>query len=430
MSAAPHLAALIGVPTISATPDPGALAALHGRIRELYPLVAARLEWETVGGGALLLTWRGGPGAPIVLMAHQDVVPVTGQRWCTDPFTGRIEHGVITGRGALDDKGALVAILEAVESLLAEDVTPPADVHLCFGHDEEVAGDGARTIADLLRERGVRPGLVIDEGGAVVEGMLPGVRGPLAVIGLAEKGVATVRITARAAGGHASVPPRRGAPGRLAAALLRLERHPQPARTNPIVVRMAEALAPRLPWAVGTVVAASAVRPLLGPVLGRMGGTAGALARTTVAVTRLTGGTADNVLAAEATAMLNVRVAPGDQLECVLARIRRTVKDPYVEVELVDGYDASPVSRTDGPAWDRLSAAIRAAYPDALPVPYLMVQASDARWFAADCDAVYRFLPFAISAEQLAAVHGPNESIDVAALEAGVFFFRALLAAP
>ncbi|HET6826952.1 MAG TPA: M20/M25/M40 family metallo-hydrolase [Amnibacterium sp.] len=430
MTPAEHLAALIAVPTISAAPDATVLEALHQRIRDLYPLVAGRLEWETVDGGALLLTWRGGPAAPIVLMAHLDVVPVTGQRWSADPFEGRIEDAAVVGRGALDDKGALVAILEAVESLLAEDVVPPGDVHLCFGHDEEVAGSGARTIAALLRDRGVRPGLVIDEGGAVVEGMLPGVQGPLAVVGLAEKGVATVRLTARAAGGHASVPPRRSAPGRLAAALVRLERHPQPARTSPVVARMVAALGPRLHPAVRALVTASAARPLLGPALGRIGGTAGALVRTTVAVTRVSAGTADNVLAAEAGALVNVRVAPGDRLAQVVERIRRTVKDPDVEVALVDGHEASPVSRADGAAWERMRAAIGVAYPAALVVPYVMVQASDARWFAADCDAVYRFLPFAISAGQLAATHGPDESIDVAALEAGVTFFRALITRP
>lgn len=429
MTAATRLAALIAVPTISAAPDPAALETLHRRIRDLYPLVADRLEWETVGGGALLLTWRGGAARPTVLMAHLDVVPVALQRWSADPFEGRIEEGAVIGRGALDDKGAVVAILDAVESLLAEDVVPPGDVHLCFGHDEEVAGSGARTIAALLRERGVRPGLVIDEGGAVVTGMLPGVRGPIAVVGLAEKGVATVRLTARAEGGHASVPPRRSAPGRLAAALLRVERHPQPARTNPVVARMAAALGQRLHPAVRAVVTARAARPLLGPALGRIGGTAGALVRTTVAVTRLSAGTADNVLAAEAGAVLNVRLAPGDRLDQVVERIRRTVRDPDVAVALVDGHEASPVSRADGPAWERMRAAIRAAYPAALLVPYVMVQASDARWFAADCDAVYRFLPFAISAEQLAAIHGPDESIDVAALEAGVTFFRALITA-
>jgi carboxypeptidase PM20D1 len=226
------------------------------------------------------------------------------------------------------------------------------------------------------------------------------------------------------------VPPRRSAPGRLSAALLRLERHPQPARTSPIVAGMAAALAPRLPRPLRAVVAAGAARPLLGPALGLVGGTAGALARTTVAVTRVSAGTADNVLAAEATAVLNIRVAPGDRLPVVVERIRRTVKDPEVEVALVDGHEASAVSRGEGPAWERMVAAIGAAYPDALPVPYVMVQASDARWFADDCDAVYRFLPFAISAAQLAAIHGPDESLDVAALEAGVRFFRALITTP
>src|SRR4051794_21094240 len=231
-------------------------------------------------------------------MAHSDVVPVTQQRWAADPFEGRIAGGAVHGRGALDDKGALVAALEAVESMLAEGLVPPGDVHLCFGNDEEVAGSGSRAISDLLRDRGVRPALVVDEGGAVVEGALPGVRGPIAVIGLGEKGVATVLLTARAAGGHASTPPRRTAPGRLAAALVRIERHPFPARTTPVLAGMIEALAPRLPRAAAALVRSRAVRPLVGPLLGLGGGTPAALARTTVAITQVQAGVAPNVLAA------------------------------------------------------------------------------------------------------------------------------------
>jgi carboxypeptidase PM20D1 len=429
VTAAERLAALIRIPTVS---DPGerdeaAFAAFRAALAELYPLVHERLEREVVDGGSLHLVWRGGGEAPIVLMAHHDVVPVVDQRWRRDPFGGDIADGSVHGRGALDDKGPLVAVLEAVEGLLAEGVVPSGDVHVVSGHDEEVMGSGARSIARLLAERGVRPELVLDEGGAVVTGMVPGVAGPLAMIGLTEKGVATIRLTTRSAGGHASVPPRRQATVRLARALTRIERRPFPARANPAVVAMAAALRPRLPRPIGAALASRLAAPALGPLLGLLGGVPGALVRTTVAVTRLRAGTAVNVLAAEAIADLNVRIAPGDDVAAVVAGLRRRIGDPSVEVTVLEGEDPAPLSRAHGPAWDRVTAAVRASYPDALAVPYVMVQASDARHFTALGAEVYRFMPFAITADELAAIHGADERVSIAALEAAVAFHRSLL---
>ena len=429
MTPAERLAALVRIPTVSdpAVRDEAAFAAFRERLAELYPLVHARLERRVVDGGTLHLVWRGGPAAPIVLLAHHDVVPVADQPWREDPFGGRVEDGVLHGRGALDDKGPLVAVLEAVEGLLAEGVVPAGDVHVVSGHDEEVQGGGARAVAAALAEEGVRPLLVLDEGGAVVEGMVPGVRGPLAMIGLGEKGVATVRLTTRSAGGHASVPPRGQATVRLARALTRIEARPFPARTNPAVAAMAAALRPRLRRPVAAVLGARAAAPALGPLLGLLGGVPGALVRTTVAVTRLAAGTATNVLAAEATAVLNVRIAPGDDLEGVTERLARVIGDPSVTVE-AEGEDPSPLSRAAGPAWDRMTAALAASHPEALPVPYVMVQASDARHFTGLGGDVYRFMPFAITAEELAAIHGADERVRIAALDAAIAFHRALLA--
>jgi carboxypeptidase PM20D1 len=297
-------------------------------------------------------------------------------------------------------------------------------VYLAFGDDEELRGTGARSIAALLAERGIRPALVLDEGGAVVEGMLPAVRGPVALIGLTEKGVAAVRLTVSCAPGHAAMPPRRSAPGRLARALVRIERHPFPARANPAVRAMGKALAPRLPRAL----AALAAGPFAGPLLGLAGGPPSALVRTTVAVTGLAAGTAHNVLAAEASALLNLRIVPGDTVDSAVTRLRRRIADPLVRIDVLAGDDPPPVSRADGPGWDRLCAAIALGAPGALPVPYLMVQASDSRHYASISDAVYRFRPFGITAARLATIHGADERLEVAELERGVAFYRALLA--
>ncbi|MGN6444411.1 M20/M25/M40 family metallo-hydrolase [Amnibacterium sp.] len=426
MTPAERLAALIRIPTVS-TAGEATFAAFRDRLAELYPLVHAHLERQVVGGGALHLVWRGGDEPPIVLMAHHDVVPVTDQRWRHDPFDGVVADGVVHGRGALDDKGPLVAVLEAVEGLLAEGVVPGGDVHIVSGHDEEVRGTGARAVAEALAVAGVRPSLVLDEGGAVVEGVVPGVRGRLAMIGLTERGTAEVRLSTRSSGGHAAIPPRVQATVRLATALTRVDRHPFPPRSHPAVRAMAAALGERLPRPVAAALRARASGPAVARVLAALGGVSAALVRTTVAVTRLRAGDAANVLAAEAAAELNIRIAPGDTVHGVVDRLRRVIRDPAVEVELLRGEDPPPASRAQGPAWDRVVAAVHVSHPDALPVPYVMVQASDARHFTRLGADVYRFMPFAITAEELAAIHGADERVSVTALDAAIAFHRALI---
>ncbi|MDH2443879.1 M20/M25/M40 family metallo-hydrolase [Amnibacterium sp. CER49] len=427
-TAAEHLGELLRIPTVSRAEgrDEGAFAAFRAALERLYPRTFGALEVEEVAARALLLTWRGGPGRPVVLMAHGDVVPVDGQAWSRNPFGGAIEGGAVHGRGALDDKGALVAVLEAVESLLGDGTAPSGDVLVSIGLDEEVGGAGARAVAALLAERGIDPELVLDEGGAVVTGMVPGVRGPLALVGLTEKSVARVRLVASATAGHASAPARGSATARLARALLRIERRPAPARTNPALTAMVAALGPRLPRPLAALPPARTAA-LLAPVLGRAGGLPAALVRTTVAVTGLAAGTAANVLPGTAEARLNVRIAPGDSVEQVLRRLRRVVRDRAVAVELDDGADPAPPSPAEGEGWDRLTRALAVSHPRATAVPYLMVQASDARFFAERWRPVYRFAPFAIDRDELASIHGTDERLRVDALEAGVAFFRALL---
>ena len=426
---AERLAALIRIPTVSdpATRDAATFAAFRDRLAELYPLVHARLEREVVGGGALHLVWRGGDARPIVLMAHHDVVPVTDQPWQRDPFGGEIVDGVVHGRGTLDDKGPLVAVLEAVEGLLAEGFVPTGDVHVVSGHDEEVRGSGARAIAELLAAQGVRPSLVLDEGGAVVEGVVPGVRGPLAMIGLTERGMADVRLTTRSSGGHAAIPPRRQATVRLATALTRIERHPFPAAQQ--CRRRRDGRGAR-PAAAGTDRHRAAV-PCLGPCSraaarrDRRGvGGAGPHDRRRHAPPRGGGGERPRGRGDGGSEHPD---RPGGSVQGVLDRLRRVVHDPSVGIELLAGDEPPPLSRSDGPAWDRVAAAVRAAYPDALPVPYVMVQASDARHYGDLGAEVYRFMPFAITADELAAIHGADERVSIRSLAAAIAFHRNLL---
>lgn len=432
-AAAARLAELIRIPTVSrndrAEIDEAAFAEFRARLATLYPVTHAALEREQLGDGALLYRWRGTTDEPpLVLMAHYDVVPVEGQDWSRDPFSGLIEDGVVHGRGAIDDKGSLVAIMEAVESLVTAGFTPRRDVWLSFGNDEEVTGVGAQLAVTAFTERGIRPWAVLDEGGAVVSGMFPGVPGQIAVVGLAEKGSLNVELVTTDPGGHAASPTPGGAPARLAKAILAIDEHPFPARLNDVVLGMVDAAGRHAPGPLRAVFAhASALGPVLATVLSRAGREANALVRTTVAVTRPEGSTASNVLATRAVAHLNIRIALGETVQSTVDRLRRVIGDPTVELRVLTGNDPSPVSRTDNDAWALVAAAAQAAYPDAVVAPYLMVQASDSRHFSQICDSVYRFMPFDVTREELAALHAADERITVAALHRGAGFVRHLI---
>lgn len=324
-AAASRLAQLITCRTVSSRDpedvDPREFSRFRRLLAELYPLVHEALEFEQVSGGGLLYRWPGRAGssgtatppAPIVLMAHYDVVPVEDEdTWEHPPFAGVIEGGYIHGRGALDDKGALAAILEAAEALLQEGFVPERDVYLSFGDNEETAGDTAAAIAETLAVRGVRPWLVLDEGGAVAAQAFPFVNRPVAVVGVSEKGILDVELSVEDSGGHASTPSRRGATSRLARAVVRLDNRPFPASLHPVTLDMLGRLSTGASLLPGLLFArAGTLRRPLTRVFGALGGEPNALTRTTVAVTRLQGSKASNVLATRASATANIRIAPG-----------------------------------------------------------------------------------------------------------------------
>lgn len=434
-----RLRALIRVPTVSRMApelaDESAFVRFRALLAELYPLIHERLELEVVAGGTLLFHWAGqGTGAPNVLMAHYDVVPADEPGWTHDAFAAELvgEPGDpeqrVWGRGAIDDKGALAVILEAVEDGLAAGFQPASDLYLSFGHNEETAGDGAEAVVALFLERGIRPALVIDEGGAVVEGVFPGVSVPIAVVGVTEKGIAGIELSVAKPGGHASTPVRNGATARLARAILRLEKHPPRASISAPTLAMIQTLGAHASGPLGVLLPrAAAFRPLLAAAFARLGPEIEAMVRTTRAVTRLSGSAGDNVIAERATAMVNVRVAVGSSVEEAARDIRTAVDDPAVTVRVVYGSEPSPVSRSEGPVWQLLSDAILDAFPGTVVTPYVMLQASDSRHFAAISDGVYRFLPFDLRTEERATLHAIDESIRVSTYLRGIAFYRRLL---
>lgn len=432
---------LLQIPTVSRTdeseidwqPFDDFLAALV----RLYPRTHEVLEREVIDGHSLLYRWPGarGAGDPLVLMAHLDVVPVVEEEWDHPPFAAEIvgsgADATIHARGAIDDKGSLVAILEAVEQLVADGFTPARDVYLSFGHNEETAGGGARAIVALLDERNIRPGLVLDEGGAVVDGAVPGVGVPTAMVGVAERGVMTLLMTARETGGHASTPPAMPATARLARGIDRLRRHPFPTRIAPPVRAMFATLAPHAPqplrWVFGNL---GLTGPLVAAVLPRVGAETNAMVRTTAVATELSGAPGENVLATTARASINIRLLTGDTVAGATERVRRVVADPELEIEVRHGSDPSPVSPWRGEPWRRIAGAVREALGDEIvTTPYIQLGASDSRWFTPISSHVYRFTPFHLTRAERDGLHAHNERIRVDVWLRGIDFYRALIEA-
>jgi carboxypeptidase PM20D1 len=399
----------------------------------LYPALHATLERTLIARNSMLYRWPGRePGAPTVLMAHYDVVPATDEGWEHPPFaaelTGDGDEQVLWGRGTLDDKGALVAILEAVDTLIAEGHLPLHDVYLSFGHDEETVGKGAQAVVAHLAERGIRPAIVVDEGGAIVEDVFPAVHEPIAMVGVSEKGITTLRLQVAQAGGHASTPPRMTATVRLARAIMRLNGRPFPTRLSETNLQMIETLGARATGPLRHVFTrARTLKPLMIAAFGRLSDETRAITRTTTAVTRLSGSLASNALAEEASADVNVRIAVGSTVEDTLRHVRRAIGDPEVRVLVIDANEPSPVSPTSGPEWESIRASIAETCPEAIVSPYVMLGASDSRHFTRISDAVYRFTPFEMSTDERGTLHARNERIHVATWLRGIGFYATLL---
>ena len=432
---AERLSQMIQRPTVSAELDRRGKEPFEdfvALIAEQYPRVHQTLELERPTEFGLLFRWTGRRTAsdgPLVLMAHYDVVPVDeSDAWTYPPFEGRIADSSVYGRGALDDKGPLIVILEAVENLLAEVFAPARDVYLSFGGNEETYGDAAEAIAAWFMDKSIVPWLVLDEGGAVVDSPLPFVPGRAAMVGVGEKGVVTVKLTARGEGGHASAPPPMTAVRRIARALDRLDGRTFRPRTPEAITRMLSQFAAQTPGPARHLLRLlAAAPPLTARVFARLGGEPAALVRTTVAATMQSGGTAANVLPSQASATLNLRIALGETVQGSVRRVRRRIRDHLVSVEVVESSEPSPESPTDNAQFALIADALTASHPGVAAVPYVMMAATDSRYFHRFSPAVYRFAPLDMSNAQRASIHGVDESVEIAALERGERFHRALI---
>ena len=425
---------LVRIPTVShiapGQRDEAPFVAFTEELARQFPLLHEHLELTRIPGHALLFRWPGASAdRPVVLMAHIDVVPVDeAAPWQHPAFEARIVDAQLWGRGTLDDKACLVGIAEAVERLLERGFRPAQDIWLSFGSTEEISGDTARLAVAELRSRGGEPWFVLDEGGAVAADAFPWITPPLAVVGVSEKGTTTLELRVDGRGGHASTPVRMDATARLARAIVRLDASPFPASIPEPTLEMLRRIAPHAPLPLRALFGhATRLRPALTRVLLAAGPEPAALTRTTVAVTTLSGSPAHNVIASTARAGVNVRVLVGDTVASVVAHVTKAIHDKRVTISVVEAGEASPVSPVDDDAFRLLESTIAEVFPDAVPTPYVMMAATDSRFFTAICPRVYRFAPFRMTKAQRQAIHSYDEHIGIDDLGDGMLWYQRLI---
>ena len=427
------LAQLVRCKTVSyndhSLEDESEFQKLISLLPRLYPDVMETCEFRQLPDRALLLRWPGkSPGDPAVMMAHYDVVPVNEEAWDKPPFEAILEDGVLWGRGTLDTKVTFNGILSAANHLIARGFRPERDVYFAFSGGEEVNGQGAPNIVAWFREQGIRPALVVDEGGAVVENVFPGVKVPCGLIGIAEKGMMNARFRARSQGGHASAPKPHTPVGVLSAACKRVEDHPFKAHIQGPAAQMFDTLG-RYSTPLYRVIFANlwCFGWLLDLMARKSGGEMNALLRTTVAFTQMQGSSARNVIPPEATMVANMRLNPSDSVASALDYLKKTVANDAVEITALESFEPSPVSETGCEAWDKVAASVAETWRGCVVAPYLMVQCSDSRHYGPISNHVYRFSAMDLTAGERSTIHGNNERIRVETVGKAVEFYIRLL---
>ena len=435
--AAEHLAQAIRFQTIShqdkAENQPAEWDKLHAWLQATYPAAHAAMTREVVAGHTLVYTWTGSDPslAPVVLMAHQDVVPVTPgteDDWKHPPFDGVIAENAVWGRGAIDDKGSLVTLFEGAEALAKQGFKPRRTLILVSGHDEEADGTGAQAVAALFKSRGIKAQFVLDEGLAIISDN-PLTGGQVALIGIAEKGYATLMVTADAVGGHSSAPPAdSGGVLTLAKAVTKIAEDQAPMKLDGPGGAMMETLAPQ---GSPLIRMAMANRWLFEPLIIKQAAanpSGAALLHTTIAPTMLKGSPKENVLPQDATAWINYRIAPGDTSAGVLERAKAAVGDLPVKFAWSrDPNEPSPVSSTTSESW-KMIAALAGDTAKAPVAPSLVTAGTDSRYMTGVAADVYRFQPMVFSLETIKMIHGTNEHMTLDNLDRAVQFYARLIA--
>ncbi len=415
----------------SAKTDSSVFLALHRYLAQTYPLVHQKLALEKVAHYSLVYTWKGKNPTlkPVILMAHQDVVPVEKAsllQWKTDPFGGSIQNGKLYGRGTADDKISLFSLLEAAEKLLQENYQPKRSIYFVFGHDEEAGGKGVKAVAALLKSRGIKADWVLDEGGEITKKEIPGLQGkPVALIGTSEKGYLSIDLKVNIEGGHSSMPKPETAVDVLIAAIQKLRAKPFPASFGGSTGDFFKYLGPEMPFTTKMAIANQWLfKPLLFKIYEKSAG-GNALIRTTIAPTILQAGVKDNVIPTSASATINFRLLPGTSINAVSKHVKEAINDNRVQLIKENAFaeEASAVTSTQSSGFKQLEKAVIENYPGTLIAPYLTVGATDSRQMAGIANCILRFSPVT----DLEGMHGLNENISVKEYPKAISFYYRLM---
>ena len=409
--------------------DDAEFAKLISLLPGLYPQVFLTCSFTSLPDRALLFCWKGkNHNAPSVMMAHYDVVPVNEESWDKPPFAGIIEDGILWGRGTLDTKVTFNGILSAADHLISQGFVPENDIYFAFSGGEEINGLGAVNIVNYFKEKGITPALVVDEGGAVVENVFPGVKAPCGMIGIAEKGMMNVSYTVRSHGGHASAPAPKTPLTTLAKACRKIVENPFKMHITKPAAEMFDTLGRYSGFGLKVVFANLWLfRPVLDMICRASGGELNALVRTTTAFTMAEGSNARNVIPAQASFVSNMRLNPADSIASAMETLKKTVNDQDVEITLLEGFEPSPISETNCESWDKVASAVAKTWPGCIVSPYLMVQCSDSRHYRDLSRHVYRFSAMDMTAEERKSIHGNNEKIRLESISRAVEFYIRLM---
>jgi carboxypeptidase PM20D1 len=407
----------------------------HNFLTKSYPFVHRHLRLEKINGLSLLYKWEGTNNSlrPILLMSHQDVVPVEPSSFRNgqfEPFSGKASNGFIYGRGTLDVKTGIVSQLEAIEFLLKNGFKPQRTIYLAYGHDEEIGGhDGAKKIAALLLKQGEKLDFVLDEGGSIVSGSIPGLSKPVALVGIAEKGYVSLKLSVNSKGGHSSMPPKQTAIGVLSAALTKIEKNPFQKKLKGAGALLFEYLAPEMGFKARI---AFSNQWLFAPLIENkldLNNATRALLQTTSAETIISGGNKENVLPTEAKAIINLRILPGESITSVKQHVKEVINDKRVKISTSEHFvdEPSDISDPHSKSFRKLQSTISSCFHDVLVAPYLTLGSTDARHYGKLTKNIYRFVPFRLSKSDLSRIHGINERISIVNYHESINFYIHLI---
>ena len=411
--------------------SPDAFNALTHYLTQRFPLTHQTLEKHNVGNNSLVYFWNGSNSSlnPVMFSAHFDVVSVEQESWSKAPFSGTIDDKFVWGRGALDDKSSIVAILHSIETLLSGGYHPKRTLILALGEDEETGGQhGAKAISEFLASKNINPEFILDEGMPITDGIMKGIEKPVAMIGIAEKGYVNIKLTATANDGHTSAPPKHTAVGILASAIAKIENNPMPAKISQPIGKLFDTLAGDMQLLPSVVVSNRwLLEPALTSQLSQQNST-NALIRTTMATTMIAGSQQENVLPKKATATINVRILPGDTIKSVLSHIKKTIDTSSIQVEIIgDSGEPSPVSDTTNWSYHTIERSISQVFPDILIAPSLLIAGTDSKHYKKLTHSIYRFRPLWIRSDDIGRFHGSDERIGLQNLQQMTQFFYQLI---